>query len=366
MKRLLIFCLCSVLLLSGCKGTILGTDQLETANYINKAGDTIFPSVNETTVVIHTCKDFVENIKSGNFNAAYAQLLVSDNTFVPLDAFKQYTSSWVVDDMSFTESVSSGVKTVTGRAGDFSVLFELTQMEDNSWKISLPSFTLKDFRIKVPNKMGITLDEKDISAYKTDDNVYTIPELAVTAHELTLTTAFGDPIKMSISEPTQEIDVTDYLSVKEPLRAQMFKLAGTTLSALNKTVLERDWEKFAKYFAEGVQVSNFSTSFETGYQAKKDIYDFKLAETRDLELSPLDVRFTGYDTIEVTLGTRWTWAGKDDYKVDNKTGEVTVRRTSEMKMKSVVELQYDGTSWYVISVDSESLARLTAGLEQWR
>ena len=149
MKRgLMISCLCGVLLLTGCEGSLLGTDSFVPADYTNDIGFSIFPSVNNTTTVVHTCMDFMDNIRNGRLKEAYSQLNIKDTTFVSQADFESYIKGWVFDDLTYAERSSGGTVYVDISGVGFATTCQLTEVED-TWKISLQDFTVQDFRLLV-------------------------------------------------------------------------------------------------------------------------------------------------------------------------------------------------------------------------
>lgn len=372
MKRYMSIIALSAVLLTGCSGTVAGTDAVEPVSgyYVNSSSSRIIPAVKEETVVKQYCQTLLDSAIAGDVKGLFNSLLFDDKTFITLDSFKQwFADSGITTGYTLGEQMTEKTKYVICTCPNGAVYnLSCVAQEDGTWKYAIRDMTTKNFKVLCPSTIPITLDGNDISAYGSESGgtmTYTIPEIMDGVHEIKVSTAFSGEITVQLENTNSTFDVSPYLICNEPLRSQLIKSAGDTLTILNKLVVAQDWDKFVTYFAPGVNTGNFSEAFYRG-RNKSNTYNFKLEEIRDLELGD-DVVFTGYNTARITLGTRWSWAGSDNYRVDNE-GNVTVRKVSEMRIRNVIELYYDNTNskLYVYSVDDNSLAGLVEGLEDWR
>ena len=373
MKKVILSLIAASMLLTGCNGAILGTDIIESANYGAAGGVNIVPSINKTTTVYRLCDTFVQNILNGDYTSAFNMLSIADTTFVSADDFREWVSTiGLTDEYSLVESSGLTTKVVTLTTTEGSVPLTMLAQESGGFLLLIDTFTTKDFEITVPTGVKLTIDDVDVSEYKqtsesSSEDIYVIPEISNSPHRLSLQTVFSTPLTMDISSTSSNINVLDYMTVSDPLRSQVREIASNFLLSVNDTIIEQDWEKFSEYFAPGIVASTYSTDFNTGHTIKSTAYELELIEVRDLEQSAMDVCYTGYNTIKATFGTRWSWYAKGDgYEIDSDSGKVTLHSKSEMRMVNTVELYYDGTNWSIYAIDSESLARLTSGLEQWR
>lgn len=373
MKRAIALFTLSALLLTGCSGTVAGTDKVvPVSGYIvDKSSPRIIPTIKTGTLVVQYCDTLLKAALGGDVATLYNGLIFGDNTFVTLEGFTRwFQNSGITEEYTLTEQITSKVKYIICTCAN-GVTYSLApiEQEDGSYKYTWDSVTTKNYKLTAPVGIPVKLDGVDISSYGvTNDNIvtYTIPELINEAHNITVSTVFSGDIEMQVSSTVSDFDVSPYLIAEEPLRSQLIQTASKTIETLNKLVVAQDWDKFTTFFTPGLNTSPFSGAFYRG-RTKSKVYDLKLVDTRDLELGD-DVVYTGYNTVKITLGTRWTWAGVDNFRVNDTTGEVTINKISEMRIRNVLELYYDTETkkWYVNYIDDESLAGLVEGLEDWR
>lgn len=362
----------SVVLLTGCSGTVAGIDTVEPVSgyYVNSSSSRIIPSIKEGTVVVQYCQTLLDSAISGDVKALYDSLTFTDKSFITLDDFKEwFSTSGIESGYSLSEQVTEKTKFVVCTCPNGSTYYLSSESkEDGTWSYNIRDITTKNFRVLCPKGLPIKLDGIDISAYRSDGmsgDVYTIPEIMSGSHEVVVSTVFSGDISIQLSSTVTDFDVSPYLVCEEPLRTQLIQTAGKTLTTLNKLVVAQDWDKFVTFFTPGLNTSDFSGAFYRG-RSKSNTYDLKMVEIRDLELGD-DVIFTGKNTVKITLGTKWTWAGEDQFKVEQ-DGSVSVKKYSEMRIRNVIELYYDdiNSKWYVNYIDDNSLAGLVEGLEDWR
>lgn len=362
----------AILLLTACSGITRGTDAVvPVSGYAQGGAIAISPALQEDTTVIRELRALLDAAIAGDVDTAFQKLVFVDSTFITSQDFACWLQkAGITGEYTLEERMVNKEKCIFCNFNGLNYIFRPIRQEDGSWGYALDDFSTEQFKILVPKGIRAKLDGKDISAYKETagtQDVYTIPQIVNTSHKLTLSTCFDKEIVIDIETTMEPFDVSDSLAVAANKRSSLITTAGKTLASINSAVVAQDWNKFCKLLTPGIDASPFSAAFYKG-KVKSKVYDLKMVETRDLEQSPLDVRYTGYNTVLITLGTRWQWGDEDNTTVDEKTGNFTIRKYSEMRLKSSIELYYDTATkkWYVNSIDDESLARLTAGLEQWK
>ena len=436
MKRkhgLIAITLCSSLILSGCSDIVAGTDAAKPVTYIaNEGTHGTQLAFNTKTEIALACEKFFNYLSDKDYSSALACLDIPDSSFITADDL----SSWVSENIegfgklvSCEESSQSGTRYATCTLENISEPLVLTltnsaeiansetsgtssdSASDNTskadtaassvdtvassvdtatsepsssskisgtWLISLPNFIITGQVITAPADMPLTLDDKDISKYKStagEVSTYELPALVYGSHKIGIKTAF-DTLDNTIQLTSAPVDISEYLYIAEPRRSQILEsYAIPLLRNANSAVLKNDWGKFTGYFdpdLDASALSAFSSSFSTGYKLKSRVYDLKMLSNdsknksyaRDLG-DNLNIRYVSYDTIEAKFGTRWSYSPVGEFE-KQEDGSVRVSSTTEMKIINTLRLRYKNKKWYLVSIDDDSLAKIAPELEQWR
>ena len=435
--RAIALVLCSSLILSGCSDIVAGTDAAKPVTYIaNEGTHGTQLAFNTKTEIALACEKFFSYLSDEDYSSALTCLDIPDSSFITADDL----SSWVSENIigfgklvSCEESSQSGIRyatctlenvseplvlTLTNSAESANSKISGTTASDEEtsssaqtssvteqtssvteqtssvteqtssleasgtatsvWLISLPNFIITGQTIIAPADMPLTLDNKDISKYKsTKDNTstYELPALVYGSHKIGIKTAF-DTLENTIQLTSAPVDISEYLYISEPRRSQILEsYAIPLLRNANSAVLKNDWGKFTGYFdpdLDASALSAFSSSFSTGYKLKSRVYDLKMLSNdsknksyaRDLG-DDLNIRYVSYDTIEAKFGTRWSYSPVGEFEVQE-DGSVKVSSTTEMKIINTLRLRYKNKKWYLVSIDDDSLAKIAPELEQWR
>ena len=374
-----------MLLLTGCKGTVDGRETMElAADYMNdETYAAPFPGMKTETQVQDVCRQFLKNVWDGEYEKAMTLLPLNDLTFVDITTLKGYVESYgLTSDASitYTEYLRDGANYVDCKAEGYPTLTikadvltdgvgEADEASGSSpkFQLTLTDFVATNYTLHVPKGTLTTLDGKDLTEYSTDGENFVIPYISKGNHEVSMSNIFVQGIGTTVDVQGGTTDLSTLMYVQGDLRGQLIKLAAQTLTALNNAIIADDWEKFRTYFVPDMNMSDFSVPFHAAYNAKSAIYGLTQEKVKDLEqVDHMDVRYTGYDTVEVKLGTAWKWAAKGAFQYNEKTDTYKVTRWSNMNMVNTLELYYDGKTLYVKNIDDASLTRLTAGLEEWR
>lgn len=366
------------MLLAGCKGTVDGRETVElAAGYMNDGAYAApYPGMRTETQVQGYCEQFLKKVWAGDYESAMSMLTLTDLTFVDISTLKQYVEDYgLVEgaDITYTEYIRDGIVYVDCKAGEnpaMTLKVDATQDEETknySFALTLPNFVATDYGITVPQGTKVTLDGKDISGYSEDGAKFVIPFISKGEHTVAMSNIFVEGIEAKVDVQNGGTDLSSYMYVTGDLRTQLINISAQTLQALNKTILTDDWDTFRTYFVPDMNMSDFSVPFHTAYNMKSIVYGLEMTKIKDLEqVDHLDVRYTGYDTVEVKLGTSWKWAAKGGYTYNEKKNEYKVTKWSDMNIVNTLELYYDGKTLYVKDIDDASLTRLTDGLEEWR
>ena len=376
MKRPICACaLLGIMLLAGCKGTTSGKDTVEPCAGYAGGSVTIFPDITTDTQVRERLAELLNYAIIGEYQSAFDMLVIPDTTFVDTEDFGVwFVNSGIKGDFSLREDNRDKVKYVNVASGSASYDFYPEKQEDGTFKYRIEELCARDFQITIPTGIPATLDGVDITDYATStegtNTIYTIPQIADAAHSLVIDTVFTEPITVNIADCSKAVDVSQYLAAPKTLRKQLINdLASPTLANIQKVIISQDWEKFCKYFTPDKNMQEYQAHFYKG-DLKQDTYNLELVETRDLELSDLDVHFTGYNTISVKFGTRWTWSDPDDVKFDKEGNFVSLNETriKTMRIVNTLEFFYDAEKdkWYLNNIDTGSITLLSPGEEQWR
>ena len=421
--RAIALVLCSSLILSGCSDIVAGTDAAKPVTYIaNEGTHGTQLAFNTKTEIALACEKFFSYLSDEDYSSALTCLDIPDSSFITADDL----SSWVSENIigfgklvSCEESSQSGIRYATctlenvseplvltltnsaesanskisgttasdeetsSSAQTSSVTEQTSSLEASGtaasvWLISLPNFIITGQTIIAPADMPLTLDNKDISKYKsTKDNTstYELPALVYGSHKIGIKTAF-DTLENTIQLTSAPVDISEYLYISEPRRSQILEsYAIPLLRNANSAVLKNDWGKFTGYFdpdLDASALSAFSSSFSTGYKLKSRVYDLKMLSNdsknksyaRDLG-DDLNIRYVSYDTIEAKFGTRWSYSPVGEFEVQE-DGSIKVSSTTEMKIINTLRLRYKNKKWYLVSIDDDSLAKIAPELEQWR
>lgn len=286
---------------------------------------------------------------------------------------------------SSADTAASSVDTAassadTAASSDDTAASEPSSSSETSgtWLISLPNFIITGQVITAPADMPLTLDDKDISKYKStagEVSTYELPALVYGSHKIGIKTAF-DTLDNTVQLTSAPVDISEYLYIAEPRRSQILEsYAIPLLRNANSAVLKNDWGKFTGYFdpdLDASALSAFSSSFSAGYKLKSRVYDLKMLSNdsknksyaRDLG-DNLNIRYVSYDTIEAKFGTRWSYSPVGEFE-EQEDGSIRVSSTTEMKIINTLRLRYKNKKWYLVSIDDDSLAKIAPELEQWR
>lgn len=374
-KSIYALALLGTVLLSGCAGTIQGRDTLDKCAGVFTGTTSMFPSVDTDTQVCENLDILLKHALVGEYQQAFDMLVIEDTTFVTLDNFSSwFQKSGIIDGYTLTEDKRDKTKLVNVSSATASYDFYPEKQEDGSWKYRVNELCAQDFVITCPAGIPISLDGIDLAAYATgttgDITTYTIPQILDAPHSIEIDTYFTDPQTINIANCSTPVDISKHLAVPKKQRTQFIKnLASPMLAQMNKVVIEQDWDKFCALFTPDKNMQEYQQHFYKG-SVKTNVYDLKLLETRDLELSDLDVHFTGYNTVSVKFGTKWSWSAPEDVKYD-KDGKVISINESRIKIMRIVntlELYFDAEAnkWYLDDIDTNSIMLLSPGEEQWR
>lgn len=432
--------LCSSLILSGCSDIVAGTDAAKPVTYIaNEGTHGTQLAFNTKTEIALACEKFFNYLSDKDYSSALACLDIPDSSFITADDLSSWVSENIEgfgklvsceessqsgtryatctleniseplvltltnsaeiansetsgtssesesDNTSKADTATSSVDTAassddTAASSDDTASSEPSSSSEISgtWLISLPNFIITGQVITAPADMPLTLDDKDISKYKStagEVSTYELPALVYGSHKIGIKTAF-DTLDNTVQLTSAPVDISEYLYIAEPRRSQILEsYAIPLLRNANSAVLKNDWGKFTGYFdpdLDASAMSAFSSSFSAGYKLKSRVYDLKMLSNdsknksyaRDLG-DNLNIRYVSYDTIEAKFGTRWSYSPAGEFE-KQEDGSVRVSSTTEMKIINTLRLRYKNKKWYLVSIDDDSLAKIAPELEQWR
>lgn len=432
--------LCSSLILSGCSDIVAGTDAAKPVTYIaNEGTHGTQLAFNTKTEIALACEKFFNYLSDKDYSSALACLDIPDSSFITADDLSSWVSENIEgfgklvsceessqsgtryatctleniseplmltltnsaeiansetsgtssdsesDNTSKSDTAASSVNTAASSDDTATSSVDTAASEPSSsseisgtWLISLPNFIITGQVITAPADMPLTLDDKDISKYKStagEVSTYKLPALVYGSHKIGIKTAF-DTLDNTVQLTSAPVDISEYLYIAEPRRSQILEsYAIPLLRNANSAVLKNDWGKFTGYFdpdLDASALSAFSSSFSTGYKLKSRVYDLKMLSNdsknksyaRDLG-DNLNIRYVSYDTIEAKFGTRWSYSPVGEFE-EQEDGSIRVSSTTEMKIINTLRLRYKNKKWYLVSIDDDSLAKIAPELEQWR